>query len=89
MTGQGRFGRYGGRYVPETLIPALEELEVTYEAASRDEAFQTELDHLLRRYCGRPTPLYFAGRLTAFDCDGPWRPCGRYAGSYQGRSHDT
>jgi tryptophan synthase beta chain len=64
MTGQGRFGRYGGRYVPETLIPALEELEVTYEAASRDEAFQTELDHLLRRYCGRPTPLYFAGRLT-------------------------
>jgi tryptophan synthase beta chain len=64
MTGQGRFGRYGGRYVPETLIPALEELEATYEAASRDETFQTELDHLLRRYCGRPTPLYFAGRLT-------------------------
>jgi tryptophan synthase beta chain len=65
MGGQpGRFGRYGGRYVPETLIPALEELEATYEAAAHDEAFHLELDRLLRRYCGRPTPLYFAERLT-------------------------
>ena len=64
MAGRGRFGRYGGRYVPETLIPALEELEATYEAAVHDEVFQAELDRLLRRYCGRPTPLYFAERLT-------------------------
>ena len=64
MAGGGRFGRYGGRYVPETLIPALEELEATYEAAVHDEVFQAELDRLLRRYCGRPTPLYFAERLT-------------------------
>jgi tryptophan synthase beta chain len=65
MAGQrGRFGRYGGRYVPETLVPALEELEATYEAVLHDEAFQAELDRLLRRFCGRPTPLYFAERLT-------------------------
>jgi len=65
MAGQrGRFGGYGGRYVPETLIPALEELEATYEAVAHDEAFQADLDRLLRRYCGRPTPLYFAERLT-------------------------
>jgi tryptophan synthase beta subunit len=61
---KGRFGRYGGRYVPETLIPALEQLEAAYEDATRDESFQSELDRLLRRYCGRPTPLYFAGRLS-------------------------
>jgi tryptophan synthase beta chain len=64
MAGRGRFGQYGGRYVPETLIPALEELEATYEAAAHDEVFQAELDRLLRRYCGRPTPLYFAERLS-------------------------
>jgi tryptophan synthase beta chain len=61
---KGRFGKYGGRYVPETLIPALEELEAAYEGAARDETFQSELDRLLRRYCGRPTPLYFAERLS-------------------------
>ncbi|HEU4797783.1 MAG TPA: tryptophan synthase subunit beta [bacterium] len=61
---KGRFGKYGGRYVPETLIPALEELENSYHRFSRDEVFQAELDRLLRRYCGRPTPLYFAARLT-------------------------
>ncbi|HEY6103527.1 MAG TPA: tryptophan synthase subunit beta [bacterium] len=61
---KGRFGRYGGRYVPETLIPALEQLETAYEVAARDEVFQAELDRLLRRYCGRPTPLYFAERLS-------------------------
>ncbi len=60
----GRFGKYGGRYVPETLIPALEALEEAYERCLRDEAFQAELDGYLRRYCGRPTPLYLAERLT-------------------------
>ena len=56
---RGRFGKYGGRYVPETLIPALDELEIAYTQASDDELFRTELDGLLRNYCGRPTPLYF------------------------------
>jgi tryptophan synthase beta chain len=60
----GRFGVYGGRYVPETLMAALEELEAAYAEAQKDAAFQAELDDLLRNYCGRPTPLYFAQRLT-------------------------
>jgi tryptophan synthase beta chain len=60
----GRFGAYGGRYVPETLMAALEELEVAYAAAQKDPSFQAELDDLLHNYCGRPTPLYFAKRLT-------------------------
>ncbi|MCU1249691.1 MAG: tryptophan synthase, beta subunit [Edaphobacter sp.] len=60
----GRFGAYGGRYVPETLMAALEELEQAYALAKEDPAFQAELDDLLRNYCGRPTPLYFAKRLT-------------------------
>src|SRR6201991_998696 len=60
----GRFGVYGGRYVPETLMAALEELEHAYAEAQKDAAFQAELDDLLRNYCGRPTPLYFAKRLT-------------------------
>jgi tryptophan synthase beta chain len=60
----GRFGAYGGRYVPETLMAALEELEHAYEVAQKDSAFQAELDDLLHHYCGRPTPLYFAKRLT-------------------------
>jgi tryptophan synthase beta chain len=60
----GRFGPYGGRYVPETLMAALEELEHAYAHAQADPAFQTELDSLLRDYAGRPTPLYFASRLT-------------------------
>jgi len=59
----GRFGPYGGRYVPETLMAALEELEQAYAAADADPAFHAELDHLLHHYCGRPTPLYFAKRL--------------------------
>ncbi|MFQ5679185.1 MAG: tryptophan synthase subunit beta [Gemmatimonadota bacterium] len=61
--GPGWFGPYGGRFVPETLIPALEELEEAYAAARRDPAFQEELDALLRDYAGRPTPLYRAKRL--------------------------
>src|SRR5271156_3338951 len=60
----GRFGAYGGRYVPETLMAALEELEHAYGEAKEDPAFQAELDDLLHNYCGRPTPLYFAKRLT-------------------------
>ncbi len=60
----GRFGAYGGRYVPETLMAALEELEAAYAEAEADPAFHAELDGLLHHYCGRPTPLYFAKRLS-------------------------
>jgi tryptophan synthase beta chain len=60
----GRFGAYGGRYVPETLMAALEELEQAYGLAQKDPRFQAELDDLLHNYCGRPTPLYLAKRLT-------------------------
>jgi tryptophan synthase beta chain len=60
----GRFGAYGGRYVPETLMSALEELEREYEKAKRDRKFQRRLDELLRTFAGRPTPLFFARRLT-------------------------
>jgi tryptophan synthase beta chain len=60
----GRFGIYGGRYVPETLMAALQELEREYETAKADAAFQQELADLLRDFAGRPTPLYFAKRLT-------------------------
>ena len=59
-----RFGPYGGRYVPETLIPALDELEREWAAARADEQFKARLDGLLRDYAGRPTPLYLAGRLS-------------------------
>ncbi|MXY18715.1 MAG: tryptophan synthase subunit beta, partial [Synechococcus sp. SB0664_bin_36] len=61
---RGRFGRFGGQYVPETLIPALQELEQAAARAWRDPAFTEELNHLLRTYVGRPTPLYEATRLT-------------------------
>ncbi|MBV8051572.1 MAG: tryptophan synthase subunit beta [Acidobacteriaceae bacterium] len=60
----GRFGPYGGRYVPETLMAALEELEREYQKAKRDRSFQHRLNDLLRSYAGRPTPLFFARRLT-------------------------
>ncbi|HSA92922.1 MAG TPA: tryptophan synthase subunit beta [Terriglobales bacterium] len=63
-TSSGRFGPYGGRYVPETLVAALEELERAYEQARRDRSFQRRLDDLLRHYAGRPTPLFFAEGLT-------------------------
>jgi len=62
---RGRFGRFGGRYVPETLVPALEELDAAYRAARADPAFAAELDALLRDFVGRPTPLTEAPRLTA------------------------
>ena len=60
----GRFGAYGGRYVPETLMAALEELERAYEKARRDPKFRERLNDLYRNYAGRPTPLFFARRLT-------------------------
>ncbi|GHF30529.1 tryptophan synthase beta chain [Deinococcus metalli] len=61
---RGRYGRFGGRYVPETLIPALDELDRAYQTAKQDPAFLTELDRLLREYVNRPSPLYLAQRLT-------------------------
>lgn len=61
----GRFGRFGGKYVPETLMPALSELEQAYYRYRQDPDFKTELDGLLTDYVGRPSPLYFAERLTA------------------------
>jgi tryptophan synthase beta chain len=60
----GRFGAYGGRYVPETLMAALEELERAYEKAKKDKKFQERLADLLRNFAGRPTPLFYARRLT-------------------------
>jgi tryptophan synthase beta chain len=60
----GHFGPYGGMFVPETLMSALNDLTAEYERAKIDPAFQTELDQLLRDFAGRPTPLYFAERLT-------------------------
>lgn len=60
----GHFGEFGGRFVPETLIPALEELTAEYEKAKRDPSFAKELDYYLKDYIGRPTPLYFAERAT-------------------------
>ncbi len=61
---QGRFGPYGGRYVPETLMPALLELEQEYARVKKDRGFQSELAYYLKHYAGRPTALYFAQRLT-------------------------
>ena len=61
---QGHFGPYGGCYVPETLMHPLQELRDEYHRARTDRAFQSELDYYLREFCGRPTPLYFAERLT-------------------------
>jgi tryptophan synthase beta chain len=63
-TAAGRFGPYGGRYVPETLMVPLFELERAYEQAKTDEAFQSEFKNLLKNFAGRPTPLQFASRLT-------------------------
>ena len=62
---KGHYGNYGGQFVPETLMHPLEELEAAYMDAQRDPNFQLEFDQLLRNYSGRPTPLYFAERLTA------------------------
>jgi len=67
--GKGRFGPYGGQFVPETLMSCLEELEAAYAAACADEQFAADLAHLLFSYAGRPTPLYFAGGLSE-SCSG-------------------
>lgn len=62
----GRFGQFGGKYVPETLMPALAELETAFKHYRHDPEFQQELQNLLRDYVGRPSPLYFAERLTQY-----------------------
>ena len=67
----GRFGGFGGRFVPETLMPALEELEAAYDEVRVDSAFQAELADILEKYVGRPTPLLHARRL-------PPRPAPRH-----------
>ncbi|MBI2636995.1 MAG: pyridoxal-phosphate dependent enzyme, partial [Parcubacteria group bacterium] len=61
---RGHFGQFGGRYAPEMLLPALEELEAAYNAAKADPEFIAELEGLYKHYDGRPTPLYFAENLT-------------------------
>jgi tryptophan synthase beta chain len=61
---KGHYGVYGGKFAPETLMPALAELEAAYLAAKKDKAFQAELEFYFREFIGRPTPLYFAKRLT-------------------------
>ena len=62
---RGRFGPFGGRFVAETLMPLVLELEHAYAQAKADPAFRTEMDGFLKHYVGRPSPLYFAERLTA------------------------
>jgi tryptophan synthase beta chain len=62
----GRFGKFGGKYVPETLMPALSELETAFKQYRDEPSFQTELQGLLKDYVGRPSPLYFAERLTKY-----------------------
>ncbi len=66
---RGYFGSYGGRFVPETLMPALEELEEAYISVKADPVFAGELEYYLKHYVGRPSPLYFASRLTEY-CGG-------------------
>ncbi|HXT40325.1 MAG TPA: tryptophan synthase subunit beta, partial [Candidatus Angelobacter sp.] len=56
---EGHFGPYGGRFVPETLMHALRELEDEYHRAQKDPEFQREFEYYLKEFCGRPTPLYF------------------------------
>jgi tryptophan synthase beta chain len=60
----GKFGKYGGKFIPETLFPAIQELEAAYERYREDQDFQKELSYYLTEYAGRPTPLYFARNLT-------------------------
>ena len=68
---KGHFDRYGGKFVPETLIPALDELEVEYAKALVDDTFNNQLQNLLKHFSGRPTPLYMADRISkelGFNC---------------------
>ena len=60
----GKYGKYGGKYIPETLVPAITELEEAYEKIKNDSSFKKELDYYLENYAGRPTPLFFAKNLT-------------------------
>lgn len=60
----GKFGEFGGKYIPETLVPAIEELEESYLKIKKDKKFKQELDYYLREYAGRPTPLYYAKNLS-------------------------
>ena len=60
----GRFGDFGGKYIPETLVPAIEELEENYQKFKNDKNFKKELNYYLKYYAGRPTPLYFAKNLS-------------------------
>ncbi|MGH9918711.1 MAG: tryptophan synthase subunit beta [Nitrososphaerales archaeon] len=62
----GRFGAFGGQFVPETLVPAVQELEKAYLSARKDKAFTAELGRLLHEFAGRPTPVYFAANLTSY-----------------------
>ena len=64
MNKKGRFGQYGGQYMPETLMKAVQELEEAYEFFKNDTGFQNELDYLLKNYAGRPSLLYFAEKMT-------------------------
>jgi len=61
---QGKFGEFGGRYIPETLVPAIDELEENYLKFKDDKNFKMELEYYLKYFAGRPTPLYFAKNLT-------------------------
>ena len=60
----GRFGEFGGKYIPETLVPAIEELEENYLKYKNDPDFKKELNYYLKEYAGRPTPLYYAKNLS-------------------------
>ncbi|MBV9169991.1 MAG: tryptophan synthase subunit beta, partial [Chloroflexi bacterium] len=71
LTSRGRYGPYGGQYVPETIMPALAELEEGYRQALADDSFTAELQRLLRTYVGRPTPLYEASRFAEHISSGP------------------
>ncbi|MBT8471913.1 MAG: pyridoxal-phosphate dependent enzyme, partial [Marinicaulis sp.] len=63
---EGRFGKFGGRFVAETLMPLILALEKEYDAAKKNKDFKAELDHYLKHYVGRPSPLYYAERLTEY-----------------------
>src|SRR4030095_850912 len=63
---EGKYGKYGGKYIPETLVPAINELEAAYEKIRNDSEFKKELDYYLQNYAGRPTPLFFAKNLTDY-----------------------
>jgi tryptophan synthase beta chain len=62
----GRFGNFGGKYIPETLVPAIEELEESYKKFTKDSNFKRELKDYLENYAGRPTPIYLAKNLTEY-----------------------